>query len=306
MRRSARRVGRAGEAPRPISVSGGTSVRHVSTAYAQRGWNAHPGGGARGDGGAPGSRRAARRPCPRGGGAPRAGRACRGGAGARTTSRVAPGLDDAPCVHHRRAVGDRGHHAEVVGDQQHREARLARSRSSSSDDPGLHGDVERGRRLVGDEQPRPADQGDRDRDALAHAAGELVGERGQRSPRGRGCGPRRASRWRARGPAALPQPQVEAQVLGERAADAHHRVKRGQRVLEDHRDLAPADLAQAASRSRAEHVAPAVDARPSTIARGGSRRSTASADIVLPLPLSPATPNDLALLARRSRRRRRR
>ena len=39
---------------------------------------------------------------------------------------------------------------------------------------GLDGDVQRGGRLVGDQQPRFAGQGDGDHDALAHAAGKLV------------------------------------------------------------------------------------------------------------------------------------
>ncbi len=42
------------------------------------------------------------------------------------------------------------------------------------DDLGLHGDVERGGRLVGDQQIRPAGERNGDHHALAHAAGELV------------------------------------------------------------------------------------------------------------------------------------
>ena len=38
----------------------------------------------------------------------------------------------------------------------------------------LHDDVERGGRLVGDDEFGPADGGERDRHALAHAAGQLV------------------------------------------------------------------------------------------------------------------------------------
>ena len=38
----------------------------------------------------------------------------------------------------------------------------------------LHGDVERGRRLVGDDQRRPAGERDGDHHALPHAARELV------------------------------------------------------------------------------------------------------------------------------------
>ena len=42
------------------------------------------------------------------------------------------------------------------------------------DDLRLHGDVERGGRLVGDDQFRFGADGERDHDALAHAAGEFV------------------------------------------------------------------------------------------------------------------------------------
>ena len=38
----------------------------------------------------------------------------------------------------------------------------------------LDGDVERGRRLVRDDEPRPAGKGHRDEHALAHAARNLV------------------------------------------------------------------------------------------------------------------------------------
>ena len=42
------------------------------------------------------------------------------------------------------------------------------------EDLRLDGDVERGGRLVGDQEQRPVQQRNRDRDPLAHAAGELV------------------------------------------------------------------------------------------------------------------------------------
>ncbi|CFB85237.1 Uncharacterised protein [Mycobacterium tuberculosis] len=38
----------------------------------------------------------------------------------------------------------------------------------------LHGDIQRGRRLIGDQQPRPARQADRNQRPLAHAAGQLM------------------------------------------------------------------------------------------------------------------------------------
>ena len=42
------------------------------------------------------------------------------------------------------------------------------------EDLRLHGDVERGRRLVGDDERRPAGQRDRDHHALPHAARQLM------------------------------------------------------------------------------------------------------------------------------------
>src|SRR3546814_4618680 len=51
-----------------------------------------------------------------------------------------------------------GHHAEVVGDQHHAHAELAANVGDQLQHLGLDGDVERGGRLVGDQQLRPAGQ----------------------------------------------------------------------------------------------------------------------------------------------------
>ena len=67
-----------------------------------------------------------------------------------------------------------GHHAEVVGDEHHRHVAVALLVGEQVEDLRLHGDVERGGGLVGEEQLGAARQGDGDGDALAHAAGELV------------------------------------------------------------------------------------------------------------------------------------
>ena len=100
-----------------------------------------------------------------------------------STSVAAARLDDAARVEHGDPVGDRREDAEVVRDEDDREARLAPEPVEQADDPGLDGDVERGRRLVGDEQPRPAGERDGDRDPLAHPARELVREGVQRALR---------------------------------------------------------------------------------------------------------------------------
>ncbi len=68
------------------------------------------------------------------------------------------------------------------------------------EDLGLDRDVERGRRLVGDQQIRLARERHRDHHALPHAARELVRVGRRRAPRARGCRPGGTSRPRPRGP----------------------------------------------------------------------------------------------------------
>jgi hypothetical protein len=69
-----------------------------------------------------------------------------------------------------------------VGDEQDGERRCWRLRSRRRfEDLGLDGDVERGGGLVGDEQARVAGEGHGDHDALALAAGELVGVFGEQA-----------------------------------------------------------------------------------------------------------------------------
>ena len=85
-----------------------------------------------------------------------------------------PGLDDAAAIHDGDAVGDLGDDAEIVGDQDHRRAGLGLAPRQHGKHLRLHGDVEGGRRFVGDDQLRPPGHRHGDDRALAHAAGELV------------------------------------------------------------------------------------------------------------------------------------
>ena len=112
-------------------------------------------------------------------------------------------LDDRPGIHHRHVVGHFRDHAHVVGDEQDRHAELSLQPAHQVEDLRLDGDVERGRRLVGDQQCRIADQRQGDHRPLAHAAGQLVrivvdarrcapGSRPAPASRARACGaPRR-------------------------------------------------------------------------------------------------------------------
>ncbi len=85
-----------------------------------------------------------------------------------------PLLDDAARIHHEDAARERGDGREIVADPDQRRAESRTRPRISVEDLRLDRDVERGRRLVADDQRRPVQQRDRDGDALAHAAGELV------------------------------------------------------------------------------------------------------------------------------------
>ena len=153
-----------------------------------------------------------------------------------------PLLDDAAGVHDDDAVGDVRDHAEVVGDQDDPGPGLGAELPELVEDLRLDRHVERGRRLVGDQQLRRARQRHRDHHALAHSAGELV-RVGPQAVRG------------ARDPDALHQLDgavhrlglgdlavVDADLLYDLLADPVHGVQRAHRVLEDHRDPGSADL----------------------------------------------------------------
>ena len=143
-----------------------------------------------------------------------------------------PGLDDPARVHHRDPIAELGHHAEVVGDEHEREAALAPQLVEERQHLGLHRDVERGGRLVGDDQIGIVHQGQRDADPLAHAAGQLVRE----GP----CARRRVrnahlveQRYRVVPGFAPRHPAVGAHRLHHLVPDGVERMERGQRVLED-------------------------------------------------------------------------
>src|ERR1700722_17691386 len=83
-------------------------------------------------------------------------------------------LDYLAGIHHRDLVADLGDDAEIVGDENDRRPARRLQLAHQIEDLRLQGDVERGGRLVSDQEPRLADQRPRDHDALAHAAGKLV------------------------------------------------------------------------------------------------------------------------------------
>ena len=177
---------------RPRSATGTTS-RQASTANAQRGWKRQPGGGAAE------VRRLAvdRAAAARRGACARAAREQRPRVGVRgpaNTCRGCAGLDDLAGVHHGDPVAGLRDDAQVVGDQQHAHAGFGAQLQDQLQDLVLHRDVERGGRLVGDQQARPAGQRDGDQHALAHAAAERVRIVDDGAAPGAGRRPRPASR----------------------------------------------------------------------------------------------------------------
>ena len=153
----------------------------------------------------------------------------------RLEERIArPGLDDLPGVHHAHPVRHARDHAEVVGDQQHPHPLPALDIGKQVEHLGLDGDVERRRRLVGDQQLRTSGERHRDHDALLHAAGKLERIVLQASRR---VG--NAHRLEQAGGLVTCGIAVEAMVrepLDDLRADRHHRIEAGRRLLEDHPD----------------------------------------------------------------------
>ena len=181
-------------------------------------------------------------------------------------------LDHLAAIHHDHVVGDVGDHAEIVRDHQQRHAELFLQVLHEAQDLGLDGDVERGGRLVGDQQRRPADQRHGDHGALAQAAGQLerigaqralgIGEAdhaqhvaGQLVDLGAAHAPVRAlgrlvhlvaERMDV---AEMAAAAMQLDRLADLVADRVERRQRGHRLLEDDRDLAAADLAHLRARA---------------------------------------------------------
>ena len=82
-----------------------------------------------------------------------------------------PRFDNLSVLHHNHIVGDAPDNVEVVGDEQHRHAELGLQVFEQLEDLRLHGDVERRRRLVGDQEIGVVGERHGDHHALALTAG---------------------------------------------------------------------------------------------------------------------------------------
>ena len=157
-------------------------------------------------------------------------------------------------IHHDDAVGVARHHAEIMRDHDQRDIQLARQVLHQFEDLRLDGDVERGGRLVGDDQLGIAGEPDRDHDALAHAAGELM--RILLEPARRIGNADQAEQFDgARARLVRVHAEMDGERLGDLQSDGQDRIERGHRLLEDHRDFAASELAHLLFRERQQIAA---------------------------------------------------
>ena len=87
-----------------------------------------------------------------------------------------PDLDNPAHAHHRHAMGKSGDHAKVMGDEQDRHACPPLQVRQKVEDLQPRRGVERGDRLVGDENPRRDAERSRDSNSLPLSARKLMRE----------------------------------------------------------------------------------------------------------------------------------
>src|SRR5436190_3670283 len=164
------------------------------------------------------------------------------------------GFDDAAAVHDGDAIRRLRDDAEVVRDEQLRQVQRRLHLAQQIEDLRLDRDVERRRRLVGDDERRLAGERERDHDALPHAARELM-----RVRRDLGFGIRDSDGLKELDCAVARLARADALVndhrLRDLIADREHRIQRRRRLLEDERDLRSADRLHLALARRGEVAA---------------------------------------------------
>ena len=144
-------------------------------------------------------------------------------------------LHHAAEVHDLDAIGETAHNIEVMGNHDVRETEIPLQVLQQVDDLRLHRHVERRHGLVTDDHARLHHDGTSDANALTLTAGKLVREAVVVlgiEPHALHCLLDPALTVGRRADA------VDVERLLHRLADAHARVERRDRVLEDHRDLA--------------------------------------------------------------------
>ncbi len=149
-------------------------------------------------------------------------------------------LDDAATLHHGDLIGRLCRHRKIMRDEQHAQAMLLAQVAQQAKNLRLHGDVERRRRLVRDEQARLVDHRHRNQDALSLPTGKLVGIVAHAPLRiGQRDLPQRLQHAVA-DLGASERGMMHAHRLGNLLADGHGGVQRRHRLLKDHADVSAA------------------------------------------------------------------
>jgi hypothetical protein len=154
--------------------------------------------------------------------------------GAISSSRAAPISTNSPVRSTATPVGNLRDHAEVVRDEQHAGAVRAHQLADQREDLRLRRDVERGRRLVGDQQRGLEHQRHRDHDPLPLAARQLMRIGGDHARR-IGQLDRADDRQHLRAAVRRRKRRVRREHFVDLVAATHHRIQRGHRLLEHHR-----------------------------------------------------------------------
>ncbi len=157
-------------------------------------------------------------------------------------------LDLLAGILHDHALRRLGDHAHVVGDQDQRHAALALQGEQQVEDLRLDGDVERGGRLVGDQQAADCRRSPW-RSSPAGSCRRTAGAgRRAAAARARGCRPGRAARCARRRRSARLPPSCTCSASVDLEADREAGIEAGHRLLEDHRHVLADDPAPVAGR----------------------------------------------------------
>ena len=163
-------------------------------------------------------------------------------------------LDDLAVLHHAKPIGDPAHDAEVMGDEQQRHAEPLLDVLEKLDDLRLHRDIERGGRLVGDQEVGLIGERHGDHDALALAAGQLM--RIGAEPRLRIGNADLAEHLDDPRPRrSAGEPAMQKQNFADLLFDRMQRVERRHRLLEHDGDVVAAHAAHVAFAERQEIAA---------------------------------------------------
>jgi hypothetical protein len=156
-----------------------------------------------------------------------------------------------------------------VGDEDHSQAEAIPQAADQAQDLGLDGHVQGRRGLVGDQQVRPAGQGQGQDRALAHPARELVGITAQRL--GRRGHPHQAQGLGRLGQRRRPgETTVVGDHLGDQASHSEHGVEGRHGLLVHHGDPAPPDPFHGLL-GQGQQVVPLEEDPPAHDAAGGVR-----------------------------------